>query len=317
MLAGFVKPTSGHIRIEGQNMNQIPPHRRNLGMVFQDYSLFPHLTVFQNIAFGLRMRKLPKEKIRDRVISAMETVRLKGLEERMPDQLSGGQRQRVALARAIVIKPYVLLLDEPLGALDRKLREEMQVEIRNIHDRLGITTIFVTHDQDEALSLADRVAIMRNGKVEQIGSPTGIYESPVNTFVAEFLGKANIIQMQVKEIENDYLIAEIFGNHLVKLPSQSLKNVTVGDQLRVLVRPERIECNFEDDLDDPAYLSCEIEQIIYMGTFIYILLNGPGSLKLLANVPVQLLVNKNIPEVKQKVFIHWQNEANIILEKIP
>jgi putative spermidine/putrescine transport system ATP-binding protein len=194
MIAGFVPPDAGSIRLQGRPVESLPPFRRDLGLVFQDYALFPHMTVAQNVGFGLRMRRLPREEIARRVGEALDLVQMNGLGGRRPLQLSGGQRQRVALARALVIRPAMLLLDEPLSNLDLKLREEMRGEISALQRRLGIATVFVTHDQGEALTMSDRIAVMRAGRIEQIGTPTDVYERPATRFVAGFIGTANMIE---------------------------------------------------------------------------------------------------------------------------
>jgi putative spermidine/putrescine transport system ATP-binding protein len=193
MIAGFETPDSGRVHVGGQDITDLPVHKRDMGMVFQSYALFPHRTVAQNVAFGLRMRDVPKAEIARRVAAALEQVALTGMEERKPGQLSGGQQQRVALARALVIEPRVLLCDEPLGALDRKLRQQMQFELKELQRRLGVTLVFVTHDQEEALAMSDRIAVMSRGKVEQIGAPTEIYERPRTRFVADFIGEINLL----------------------------------------------------------------------------------------------------------------------------
>ncbi len=193
MIAGFEQPDSGRVHVGGQDITDVPVHRRDMGMVFQSYALFPHRTVAENVAFGLRMREVPKPEIARRVASALAQVALTGLEERRPGQLSGGQQQRVALARALVIEPRVLLCDEPLGALDRKLRQQMQFELKELQRRLGVTLVFVTHDQEEALAMSDRIAVMNKGRVEQIGAPTEIYERPRTRFVADFIGEINLL----------------------------------------------------------------------------------------------------------------------------
>src|SRR6476659_4375199 len=197
MIAGLIAPNAGSIAIKGRPVNQIPVHKRNVGMLFQNYALFPHLTVAHNIAFGLEMRKLAKAEALRKAEDALAMVRLSGFGARYPHQLSGGQQQRVALARALVIEPAVLLLDEPFGALDKKLRENMQIEMRQLQQRLGITTLMVTHDQDEALTLSDRIAVMRAGVIEQLGTPTEIYERPVSRFVASFIGTSNFFSGKV------------------------------------------------------------------------------------------------------------------------
>jgi len=203
MIAGFEQPDSGRIHVGGQDITDVPVHRRDMGMVFQSYALFPHRTVAENVAFGLRMRDVPKPEIARRVASALAQVALTGLEERTPGQLSGGQQQRVALARALVIEPRVLLCDEPLGALDRKLRQQMQFELKELQRRLGVTLVFVTHDQEEALAMSDRIAVMSKGRVEQIGAPTEIYERPRTRFVADFIGEINLLDDGVHEGAQD------------------------------------------------------------------------------------------------------------------
>jgi putative spermidine/putrescine transport system ATP-binding protein len=194
MIAGFERPDSGRVHVAGQDITDLPVHRRDMGMVFQSYALFPHRTVAQNVAFGLRMREVPRPEIERRVEAALAQVALTGLEERKPGQLSGGQQQRVALARALVVEPRVLLCDEPLGALDRKLRQQMQFELKELQKRLGVTLVFVTHDQEEALAMSDRIAVMNSGRVEQVGTPTEIYERPRTRFVADFIGEINILE---------------------------------------------------------------------------------------------------------------------------
>jgi len=193
MIAGFELPDTGRVHVGGRDITDLPVHRREMGMVFQSYALFPHRTVDENVAFGLRMRNVPKSDIERRVAAALALVALTGLEERKPSQLSGGQQQRVALARALVVEPPVLLCDEPLGALDRKLRQQMQFELKELQKRLGVTLVFVTHDQEEALAMSDRIAVMNKGRIEQIGTPTEIYEKPRTRFVADFIGEINLL----------------------------------------------------------------------------------------------------------------------------
>jgi ABC-type Fe3+/spermidine/putrescine transport system ATPase subunit len=194
MIAGFELPDSGRVHVAGRDITDLPVHKRDMGMVFQSYALFPHRTVAENVAFGLRMREVPRPEIERRVKAALAQVALTGLEERKPGQLSGGQQQRVALARALVVEPPVLLCDEPLGALDRKLRQQMQFELKELQKRLGVTLVFVTHDQEEALAMSDRIAVMNHGRVEQVGAPTEIYERPRTRFVADFIGEINILE---------------------------------------------------------------------------------------------------------------------------
>src|SRR5690349_8509778 len=194
MIGGFEEPTSGTIELGGRDVSTLPPYRRDVNTVFQSYALFPHLTVYENVAFGLRRKKVRGDELRRRVVTALELVGLAGLERRKPRQLSGGQQQRIALARALVNEPRVLLLDEPLGALDLKLRKEMQIELKSIQQRVGLTFIYVTHDQEEALTMSDRLAVMNNGRIEQVGTPAEVYEKPSTAFVAGFVGVSNILE---------------------------------------------------------------------------------------------------------------------------
>ncbi|WP_457754221.1 ABC transporter ATP-binding protein [Thermococcus sp.] len=198
IIAGFEKPDKGEVLFNGRVMNEIPPYERNIGIVFQDYALFPHMTVFKNIAFGLELRKLPREEIEEKVRQALKLVGLEGLENRYPEQLSGGQQQRVALARALVIEPEVLLLDEPLSNLDAKIRERLRGEIKRIQKELSITTIYVTHDQEEAMAISDRIAVMNDGRIEQVGMPLELYYHPKTEFVAKFLGLSNILELEAE-----------------------------------------------------------------------------------------------------------------------
>ncbi len=236
MIAGFLPLDAGSIEMNGRVVHHIPPHRRNIGMVFQNYALFPHLSIFENVAFGVRMRKQPREEVSRRVQEALAMVRLEAARDRYPNQLSGGQQQRVALARAIVIQPEVLLLDEPLSNLDAKLRQEMRSEIVEIQKKIGITTIFVTHDQEEALAISDRIAVMNQGVVEQVGTPRDIYEHPRTAFVAEFIGETNSFEGDAV-IDGNRLGVSLVPGLSVLAPRGEFAN---GSRVKVLVRPERI-----------------------------------------------------------------------------
>ena len=209
MVAGLEEPTEGDIFIKGVRINDTPIHKRNLGMIFQNYALFPHKTIFDNVAFGLKYRDVSKDQIRDKVLQALEMVRLPGVENRMPSQLSGGQQQRIAMARAIVIEPDVLLMDEPLSALDENLREEMRREVDNLQQILGVTTIFVTHDQREALSMSDKILVMKAGRKQQEGDPQTVYNEPVNHFVADFLGHSNFIKGEIVDVNEEHVNVQI------------------------------------------------------------------------------------------------------------
>jgi len=224
MIAGFVVPTSGRIEIGDRDATQVPPNRRDVALVFQNYALFPHMTVSANVAFGLRMRGIGRDERNMRVAQALEMVKLRGFEDRFPKALSGGQQQRVALARALVINPQLLLLDEPFGALDKQLRDHMRDELSVLQRRLGIATVFVTHDQQEALALSDRVIVMNGGRIEQIGKPTDIYERPRSRFVAEFLGRSNLIEMQVRELRADTMRLARGGFSVRDAPAAALRD---------------------------------------------------------------------------------------------
>ena len=243
MIAGFYYPSSGRILFGDKDVTTVPPHRRNTGMVFQNYALFPHLTVFENVAFGLRVRKRPKSEIRERVERALRQVRLHGLGNRRIDQLSGGQQQRVALARALVIEPQILLLDEPLSNLDAKLREETRLEIKRLQLESGITTIYVTHDQAEAMAMSDRIMVMQGGVVQQIGSPEQIYNRPVNRFVASFIGESNLWEGTVERIEGGEVRVRfssdlvLYGYARNRSPDCDLR---VGAKTEVSIRPESV-----------------------------------------------------------------------------
>mgnify|MGYP006274826101 CR=1 FL=1 len=235
MIAGFAVPTEGTVRIGGQDCTRVPPHRRNVGMVFQNYALFPHMTLAENVAFGLKMRRVPRDERARRVAEALALVQLDALADRYPGQISGGQQQRVALARALVIRPDVLLLDEPFGALDKQLRDRMRVDLRDLQRRLGISLVFVTHDQDEALSMSDRIAVMAEGRLRQLGPPGEIYERPANRFVAEFMGQSNILSARATASEGGETLVEAAGLRL-RVPGIH----PAGAALEVLIRPEKI-----------------------------------------------------------------------------
>ncbi|MGJ5069693.1 ABC transporter ATP-binding protein [Bradyrhizobium oligotrophicum] len=237
MIAGFDSPSTGEIRVDGADITHVPAHRRDMAMVFQNYALFPHRTVAENVAFGLRMRKTDKATIASKVTAALAMVELSGMEDRRPAQLSGGQQQRVALARAIVISPRVLLCDEPLGALDKKLRQQMQFELKQLQKTLGLTLVFVTHDQEEALAMSDRIAVMNAGRVEQIGTPVEIYDQPRTRFVADFIGDTNIFRGQRVTLDHGTGIA--VGNGLV-LALPDVSATAGGEVLSVALRPEKI-----------------------------------------------------------------------------
>jgi putative spermidine/putrescine transport system ATP-binding protein len=235
LLAGFERPTAGRILLGGEDVTDLPPHRRGMGVVFQSYALFPHRTVFENVAFGLRMRRVPANRLGERVRAALRMVELDGLAERLPHELSGGQQQRVALARAVVVEPRMLLMDEPLGALDKRLRRAMQFELKALHRRLGITLVYVTHDQEEALSMSDRIAVMRDGRIEQAGTPETLYARPRTAFTADFLGDANLFAGTVAHGPDGPLLVTGRGERVPAPPG-----ATAGGRMTIAVRPENI-----------------------------------------------------------------------------
>jgi spermidine/putrescine transport system ATP-binding protein/putrescine transport system ATP-binding protein len=242
MIAGFETPDSGTIAIDGEVMNSVPPHQRPTNMVFQSYAIFPHLNVFDNIAYGLRRLKLPKETLRAKVEAMLATVRLEGLGSRAADQLSGGQRQRVALARALVREPKILLLDEPLGALDKRLREAMQIELRALQRKVGITFVLVTHDQEEALSLSDRVAVMEHGRILQVASPRELYERPNSRAVADFIGEINFFHATVREIGSKTVTVNAGLLGILHLPRANLATgIKQDDHILLAIRPEHVQ----------------------------------------------------------------------------
>lgn len=245
MLAGFERPTDGTITIEGERVDTVPPYDRDVGMVFQSYALFPHKTVGENVGFGLKMEGVPREEREGRIADILDLVGLPGFEDRSPDELSGGQQQRIALARALVIEPSVLLLDEPLSNLDLKLRKEMQFELKRIQTELGITTVYVTHDQEEALSMSDKILVMNEGKSEQVGTPREVYHEPANEFVAEFIGDSNVLQATIDSKRNDSIDLDLLAadQNTITLPKDAVSSADVldDDRITLSVRAENLE----------------------------------------------------------------------------
>lgn len=253
MIAGFESPDEGEIYLGDQAINALTPNKRDTAMVFQSYALLPHYNVFDNVAYGLKLRKVPKDEIRERVMNILNLVELKGMEGRMTNQLSGGQQQRVALARALVIEPSVLLFDEPLSNLDAKLRVSMRTEIRRIQQEVGITAIYVTHDQSEAMALSDQIIIMNGGVIAQMGTPTDIYYHPHDEFVADFIGEANFLRGKVGSVEGDHMIVDVEG-YKTRVPAK--KGMSSGDSCTVLLRPESAVLSDEGGLPCKVILSC-------------------------------------------------------------
>jgi putative spermidine/putrescine transport system ATP-binding protein len=305
MLAGFVEATSGDIRIDGKPMRGIPPHKRNIGVVFQSYALFPHLSVFDNVGFGLKMRDIERAEVARRVNRALDLVQLAGLDRRYPKELSGGQQQRVALARALVIEPSVLLLDEPLSNLDANLREQMRFEIREIQKRIGITTVFVTHDQNEAMAAADRLVVMSKGRIRQIGTARDIYETPSDLFVAGFIGQANLLHGRVRAVRGmEAEIALSAGGLIVARHDGSAQ---AGDERSIALRPEDFELGAQEQ---PGLNSVRgtVVRMNYLGASINAGVRV-GETTLMVSIPR----GKVAVREGESVFVSWPKSAGITL----
>jgi spermidine/putrescine transport system ATP-binding protein len=263
MIAGFELPSEGEIKIGGNTVGDTPPYKRPVNTVFQNYALFPHMTIFENVAFGLEMKRVPKSEIKQRVDEVLEMVRLPQLADRMPRQLSGGQQQRVALARALINRPQVLLLDEPLSALDLKLRKAMQLELKELQQQVGITFIFVTHDQEEAITMSDRIAVMNEGLILQVGHPVEIYERPNSRFVADFIGETNFIEGEVIDAQPDKTTVGLGEG--VQIEARPMANVATGQVVTVAIRPEKISLH-PTPAANGASVPVTVEEAIYIGT---------------------------------------------------
>jgi putative spermidine/putrescine transport system ATP-binding protein len=283
LVAGFLVPDGGEIAIDGQRVTDVPPYRRESGIMFQQYALFPHMSVAANVGYGLKMRRIAKPEIARRVAEALALIKLEGLEDRKPRQLSGGQQQRVALARALVIRPKVLLLDEPFSALDRNLRALMQVELKEIQRKLGVTTIFVTHDQSEALSLSDRIAVLAEGRIRQLGTPDEIYCRPVDRFVASFVGDVNVLHARLEHIHGA-TAALALGPARVLVPALTLQGVAPGAMVDLFVRPEELRVT---DEGTPAAVCGIVAAQIYQGGHVDLYVDVPeaASSRVLVRVP--------------------------------
>jgi spermidine/putrescine transport system ATP-binding protein len=265
MVAGFEEPTEGAIRLHGRDVTGVPPNKRDVNMVFQSYALFPHMNVFENVAFGLRRKAVAKPEITRRVGEMLEIVDMAGRSERRPRELSGGQQQRVALARALVNNPRALLLDEPLGALDLKLRQAMQVELKRIQREVGITFVYVTHDQGEALTMSDRIAVMDEGKIEQLGTPREIYEHPRTRFVAGFIGTSNLLAGTVTRMDGDRAVIELGPDERIIVPVRD-RGVSEGSRLELTVRPEKIDLATAPPAGEGCALRGTVTEVVYLGT---------------------------------------------------
>ena len=270
MVAGFEQPTSGEILLDGTDVAYTPAHERNVNTVFQNYALFPHLNVYDNIAFGLKRAKRPKAEIRERVGKALELVQLPGYEGRKSSQLSGGQQQRVALARALILNPAVLLLDEPLGALDAKLRKALQIELKSLQQEVGITFLYVTHDQEEALTMSDRLAVMTSGRIEQVGAPQDVYEDPETLYVADFLGVSNLMQATVVSAGTGTCRVAVEG---YELKTRGTNRDVTGD-VKIVIRPERIELEEHGSASGQNRIPAMVERVVYAGSEIQVIVRA-------------------------------------------
>ncbi len=302
MLSGFETPTNGEIYLEDRPIGSIPPHKRNIGFCFQNYALFPHMTISENIAYPLHVRKMPKDEIKKKVSKTLEMVELPGFEGRRPTQLSGGQKQRIALARALVFEPQLVLMDEPLGALDKNLREQMQFEIKAIHENFGLTVVYVTHNQSEALTMSNRIAVFEDGIIQQISTPDILYEKPENAFVAQFIGENNRLTGKVIEIDGDKCTVEVEARTIKALKV----NVNeVGDKTSLSLRPERVTVDPEEGSLENVFEGT-VRELIYLGDHIRTRVNVCGNNDFIIKVPNSyghLVVNRD-----NKIKVGWSYE---------
>jgi spermidine/putrescine transport system ATP-binding protein len=311
MIAGFEQPSEGQIRLEGSDVSRTPPYKRNVNTVFQQYALFPHMSVKDNVAFGLKAKKVPKPEIQKRVVELLEIVRLADFANRRPSQLSGGQQQRIALARALVNYPSALLLDEPLGALDLKLRQAMQLELKRIQREVGITFIFVTHDQEEALTMSDRIAVMNEGRVEQIGTPEQIYHEPETVFVAGFIGMANLLPAQIEGRDGELATARLAGDRVVRAPA--VEGLGQGEVATLMIRPERMHLRVEEPPAGLAAAPAEVVDLVFQGPVVRFDLRAPDGSALVAHVGPE----DSLPLLRpgDRVWACWEPEAGRLLRR--
>jgi spermidine/putrescine transport system ATP-binding protein len=311
MIGGFEEPTVGTIYLGGRDVTDLPAYRRDVNTVFQSYALFPHLTVYENVAFGLRRKKVAKRQIHLRVLEALRLVDLPGFERRKPSQLSGGQQQRVALARALINRPQVLLLDEPLGALDLKLRKQMQLELKRIQHEVGITFLYVTHDQEEAMTMSDRIAVMRMGEIEQIGAPKDVYENPATEFVAGFLGASNLLEGEVKQREGSMATVLLPTGSTLAVPAGRLNGQSAT--VKVGVRPEKIRLERDTGESPTGWNSVtgKLRMATFVGVSHQFTIDGPGERTL--TVYAQNLGAESIPAPGQQVRLLWRPEHTFVV----
>ncbi len=314
MLAGFESPTHGDILLEGRSLRNIPPHRRDIGMVFQNYALFPHMTVAANVAFPLKVRRVPKSEQAAAVKRALGMVKLDGMDDRLPGQLSGGQQQRVALARALVFQPKLVLMDEPLGALDKQLREHMQMEIKHIHESLGITVVYVTHDQSEALTMSDRIAVFNDGVIQQLDTPTGLYELPRNSFVAHFIGENNILHGTVTDRDAETCAVTLDDGSIIR--GRAINVGETGTRTSLSFRPEKVHLEGAAGMaaDYPNRLRARVLETIYHGDHTRVRMAVAGSEDF--TVKMRYRADRPNPHVGEEMFVTFTIEDCLALDPV-
>lgn len=312
LISGFEEPTQGRIFIDNKDVSGLPPHQRHVHTVFQSYALFPHMTVFENVAFGLRCGKLPQHEVHARVKEILTTVKLEKYADRKPNQLSGGQQQRVAIARAAVNRPRVLLLDEPLSALDYRLRKTMQIELKQLQRKLGITFIFVTHDQEEALALSDRVVVMYEGRIEQIGTPREVYEEPQNLTVAQFIGEANILEGVILDVNNKYFTINVLGKKRI---TKSQRSFRLGEKVHLLIRPEDVRVWGQTEVEDTSDMFAgAVEEVIYKGTTVDLMVRLPAHNTLIAATEFFDEDDERLEyKIGEQIWVDWTPGWEVIL----
>jgi spermidine/putrescine transport system ATP-binding protein len=319
ILAGFEDPSSGTVRLDGKDILGLPPNQRNTNTVFQNYALFPHLTAFENIAFPLRLKKVSNKEIKKRVFEYLDLVQLRGQENKKPNQMSGGQKQRVSIARALINEPKVLLLDEPLSALDAKLRQQLLIDLDLIHDQVGITFVYVTHDQGEALSVSDRVAVMSQGRILQIGSPIEIYESPADSFVADFIGENNFLEGTITAVADRMVTIDTEGMGPIQVTSEPSRQFAVGDRVRHSIRPEKIRIQTAEPVNTPEnnVLKGKVFEVIYTGfqSKFFVNIESGYRFKVMKQHVQYLEVGQDI-KWDTNVYIWWNPDDGYIVEKL-
>ncbi|MGH2630771.1 MAG: ABC transporter ATP-binding protein [Actinomycetota bacterium] len=313
MIAGFEAPDAGRIVLQGADVTHVPPPKRNVNMVFQAYGLFPHMTVGENVAFGPKIKKWSREETRERVADAIRTVRLDGFEDRRPGQLSGGQQQRVALARALVNRPAALLLDEPLGALDLKLRKEMQLELKDLQQRTGTTFVYVTHDQEEAMTMSDRIAVMNGGVVEQLATPKELYQRPASAFVAGFIGTSNLIELRADRHDGGLMTMELGeGQRIMAVAPDAGPGAPALDRATITVRPEWIKLSTGEVGDRASHVGGTVIDVVYLGSVTQLIVLLPTGERLTVH-RLNDEVGADEPRPGQQVMLHWAAEHSYVV----